>query len=75
MATSGLDGVVKVWDMRNWQAVNTWSMAVPAQSLAFSQKGLLAVGWGGHVNVSRDSLPLFAGSFLMGKYRYTKTRP
>jgi U3 small nucleolar RNA-associated protein 7 len=52
MATSGLDGTMKVWDMRKWAVVNEWTMQKPAQSLAFSQKGLLASGWGNHVSVS-----------------------
>lgn len=56
MATSGLDGRLKVWDNRKWQVVNEWSMQKPAQSLAFSQKGLLGVGWGNHVSVSRPYL-------------------
>ena len=51
MATSGLDGKLKVWDNRKWGVVNEWSMQKPAQSLTFSQKGLLGVGWGNHVSV------------------------
>lgn len=52
LATAGLDGKVKVWDMRTWGCVNEWGERKPAQSVAWSQKGLLAVGWGNHVSVS-----------------------
>lgn len=51
MATSGFDGKLKLWDMRKWATLTEWSTPKPAQSLAFSQKGLLAVGWGAHVTV------------------------
>jgi U3 small nucleolar RNA-associated protein 7 len=51
MATSGADGRLKVWDIRTWSAVNEWKMPTPSKTIAFSQKGLLGVGWGNHVSV------------------------
>lgn len=50
-ATAGLDGSLKTWDARTWGVLNEWTMKRPASSVAFSQKGLLAVGWGNHVSV------------------------
>ena len=52
LATAGLDGSMKVWDIRKWSVVNEWTSQRPVSSLAFSQKGLLAAGWGNHVSVS-----------------------
>ena len=53
MATSSLDGSVKVWDSRmlGRGAVREWVSRRPANDLAFSQKGLLGVAWGNHVSI------------------------
>ncbi|PSR81337.1 hypothetical protein PHLCEN_2v6416 [Hermanssonia centrifuga] len=52
MATSGQDGVVKVWDCRNWKgAVRQWTSRGGGGELEWSQKGALAVATGGTVNV------------------------
>ncbi|KAJ2004245.1 putative U3 small nucleolar RNA-associated protein 7 [Coemansia thaxteri] len=56
MATSGLDGSLKVWDIRNFKALHEYSTLRPAQSLDISQRGLLAAGWGAHVTVWKDAL-------------------
>lgn len=50
-ATAGLDGTMKVWDSRTWGVVNEWHLPRPASSLSYSQKGLLAAGWGNHATV------------------------
>lgn len=55
-ATAGLDGTMKVWDSRKWTVVNEWQLRRPASSLAYSQKGLLACGWGNHATVYADSV-------------------
>lgn len=52
MATSGLDGQLKIWDIRKYQVVQEYYTPTPASSLSISQMGLLAVGWGPHVSVS-----------------------
>lgn len=53
MATSGQDGAVKVWDCRNWKgAVRQWTARGGSGELEWSQRGALAVGTGGSVNVS-----------------------
>ncbi|KAJ3859482.1 BING4CT-domain-containing protein [Lentinula novae-zelandiae] len=55
MATAGKDGSVKVWDCRNWKgAVREWTLRSGGKGDAeveWSQKGVLAVGSGGSVNM------------------------
>ncbi|ORZ24550.1 WD40-repeat-containing domain protein [Absidia repens] len=55
MATSGLDGQLKVWDIRNYGVLQEYYTPAPATSLSISQKGLLAVGWNTHVTVWKDA--------------------
>lgn len=54
-ATAGLDGTMKVWDARKWAVVNEWRLRRPAASLGYSQKGLLACGWGNHATIYADT--------------------
>ncbi|KAJ2358944.1 putative U3 small nucleolar RNA-associated protein 7 [Coemansia erecta] len=56
MATSGLDGRVKIWDIRTFQALHEYTTLRPAQSLDISQRGLLAAGWGPNVTIWKDAL-------------------
>lgn len=51
MVTAGLDGTVKVWDTRKWAVLNEYHFKKTPQSAAFSQKGLLGLGWGNHISV------------------------
>jgi len=51
MVTSGLDGYMKVWDVRNYKPVFEYTNPTPATTLTISQKGLLAVGYGPHTQV------------------------
>ncbi|KIK64005.1 hypothetical protein GYMLUDRAFT_40224 [Collybiopsis luxurians FD-317 M1] len=55
MATAGKDGSIKVWDCRNWKgAVREWHLRSGGKGDAmveWSQKGVLAVGSGGSVNM------------------------
>ncbi|KAJ3725045.1 BING4CT-domain-containing protein [Lentinula guzmanii] len=55
MATAGKDGSVKVWDCRNWKgAVREWTLRSGGKGGAeveWSQKGLLAIGSGGSINM------------------------
>lgn len=51
MATAGIDGSVKIWDNRMWKCLNEYGLKKPPKSLDWSQKGMLAVGWGNHVSV------------------------
>lgn len=51
MATSGLDGQMKIWDLRNYKHLNAYYTPTPATSLDISQSGLLGVGFGPHIQV------------------------
>ncbi|MCO5612564.1 hypothetical protein L7F22_066832 [Adiantum nelumboides] len=64
MATSGLDGSVKVWDSRmlGRGAVREWQSPRPASDLRYSQRGLLAMAWGTHVSVYDTKRPIASGS-------------
>ncbi|KAJ3368438.1 Small subunit (SSU) processome component [Allomyces arbusculus] len=56
MATGGLDGQVKLWDLRNAYApLHAYFSRTPAADLSFSQRGLLAVAWGSHATVWKDA--------------------
>ncbi|TFK45254.1 BING4CT-domain-containing protein [Heliocybe sulcata] len=60
MATAGKDGMVKVWDCRNWKgAVRSWRVRSAGDAeVEFSQRGMLAVASGGSVNVyTKPTLP------------------
>lgn len=52
MATAGVDKKIKIWDLRKYEVVHTH--AARAQSLDFSQKGLLAGSDGSLVEIYRD---------------------
>jgi len=55
MATAGLDSRVKIWDLRTYKELQNYLSPTPASSLSISQKGLLAVGFGPHVNIWKDA--------------------
>lgn len=54
MATAGMDRKIKLWDLRKFEVLR--SFTGHAKSLDFSQKGLLASGYGSRVLIWRDSL-------------------
>ncbi|KAJ1666105.1 putative U3 small nucleolar RNA-associated protein 7 [Coemansia sp. RSA 1813] len=56
MATSGLDGRLKIWDIRNFKPLHEYATTRPAQSIDISQRGLLAAGHGPNVTVWKDAL-------------------
>lgn len=51
MATSGLDGQLKIWDVRTYKHLNAYYTPTPASTLDISQAGLLGVGFGPHTQV------------------------
>ncbi|KAG0171909.1 Small subunit (SSU) processome component [Apophysomyces sp. BC1034] len=55
MATAGLDGQLKIWDIRKYEVVQEYYTPRPATSLSISQKGLLGVGWGTRVAIWKDA--------------------
>ncbi|KAF9212335.1 Small subunit (SSU) processome component [Podila verticillata] len=54
MATAGLDGQLKLWDLRSYKPMQEYYTPSPAASLSISQRGLLGVGFGPHVSIWRD---------------------
>jgi U3 small nucleolar RNA-associated protein 7 len=57
MVTAALDGQVKVWDLRkNYRPLHTYFTARPAAAMDLSQSGLLALGFGPHVQVWANAL-------------------
>lgn len=56
MASAGMDGEVKVWDLRTYKQLHYYQFTAPPASLDISQRGLLAVGFGSHVTVWKDAL-------------------
>lgn len=49
--SAGLDGRVKVWDVRMFRAVHDYFSVVPAHAIDISQRGLVGVGFGSHVQI------------------------
>lgn len=55
MATSGLDGQVKIWDIRTYRELHNYFTVRPANTIDVSDQGLLALGFGPHVQVWKDA--------------------
>ncbi len=51
MVTSGLDGKVRVWDMRTYKELHSYFTVRPAETIDISQTGMLALGYGPHIQV------------------------
>ncbi|KAF9420456.1 Small subunit (SSU) processome component [Podila epigama] len=66
MATAGLDGQLKLWDLKTYKPVQEYYTPSPAASLSISQRGLLAVGYGPHVTIWRDPFKTKQVSPYMG---------
>ncbi|XWS30924.1 hypothetical protein CRYUN_Cryun23aG0033000 [Craigia yunnanensis] len=62
MATSGKEKKIKIWDLRKFEVIQT--LPGHANTLNFSQKGLLAAGTGSFVQILAD----FSGSQNYSRY-------
>ncbi|XVE78507.1 hypothetical protein DITRI_Ditri13aG0150600 [Diplodiscus trichospermus] len=62
MATSGKERKIKIWDLRKFEVVQT--LPGHANTLNFSQKGLLAAATGSFIQISAD----FSGSQNYSRY-------
>ncbi|CAM6104989.1 unnamed protein product [Calypogeia fissa] len=56
MVTGGIDGKVKVWDVRKFAPLHSYFSPTAAKSLDISQRGLLAVAAGSGIEIWRDAL-------------------
>jgi U3 small nucleolar RNA-associated protein 7 len=56
MATTGLDGQLKIWDIRKFESVHDYYTPKPANALDISQMGLLAVGYNNTITVSNSTM-------------------
>jgi len=66
MASAGKDGIVKVWDCRNWKGVvREWSVRGSGSEtqVEWSQRGFLAITSGGNVNVCMQIIVFFLVHF------------
>ncbi|RWS08415.1 WD repeat-containing protein 46-like protein [Dinothrombium tinctorium] len=54
MATTGVDRSIKIWDVRNYQCLQSYKLRAIPNCLCFSQKNLLSVGIGNVVEVYKD---------------------
>ncbi|EOD52482.1 putative small nucleolar ribonucleoprotein complex subunit protein [Neofusicoccum parvum UCRNP2] len=53
MVSAGQDSKMSVWDIRMFKEVNNYFLRQPGSSLAISDRGLTAVGWGTQVSMWR----------------------
>ncbi|ANB15769.1 Utp7p [Sugiyamaella lignohabitans] len=56
MAAAGTDKSLKIWDVRTFKELESYYTPTAASSLHISDSGLLAVGWGPHVQIWKDVL-------------------
>jgi WD40 repeat protein len=76
MASSGPDSYFKIWDLRMYKETHSYLTHRPVTSLEVSQRGLLAVGFGSHLQVSFtvvlqhfvDLILLFSFNIMAVKY-------
>lgn len=55
MATAGVDGQLKIWDVRNYKCLQEYYTPRVASSLDISDTGLLAVGLNTHTQIWKDA--------------------
>ena len=53
MVTTGADLQMSVWDVRNYRELHKYFLRSPSSSLAISDRGLTAVGWGTQASIWR----------------------
>mmetsp|Transcript_3957 Transcript_3957/g.6190 ORF Transcript_3957/g.6190 Transcript_3957/m.6190 type:complete len:556 (-) Transcript_3957:14-1681(-) len=55
MATAGLDGYMKVWDLRKFSCLHAYKPRRPAVSLDISDTGLIAMAVGREIQILKDA--------------------
>lgn len=56
LTTAGLDGQMKIWDLRTYKQLHSYYTPTPASSLSISQQGMISVAHGPHVQIWKDAL-------------------
>jgi len=51
MVSTGQDQRMAIWDVRMWKEVNNYALHQPGTSVAISDRGLAAVGWGTQISI------------------------
>jgi len=51
MVSTGQDQRMAVWDVRMWKEVNNYALHQPGTTIAISDRGLAAVGWGTQISI------------------------
>jgi U3 small nucleolar RNA-associated protein 7 len=54
MVSTGQDCKMAVWDIRMFKEVNNYFTRTPGSSVAISDTGLTAIGWGTHTTIWKD---------------------
>lgn len=54
MAALGADKTLKIWDIRKFEQLDSYSTPTQANSIDISDNGLVSVGWGPHVTIWKD---------------------
>ncbi|KAJ3676433.1 hypothetical protein LUZ60_003845 [Juncus effusus] len=72
IATAGMDGKVKIWDLRKFETVKT--IHERCQTLDFSQRGLLGLGLGSRVQVLKDDFRVYMNHSLAKGYKVETVR-
>lgn len=55
MVTSGMDGQMKVWDVRTYKELYSYFTVQPASSVSMSHSGMVALGCGPHIQIWKDA--------------------
>jgi len=56
LVTAGIDCQVAVWDLRTYGKLHAYRMPTPATALEVSQRGVLGLAYGPHVQLWQDAL-------------------
>ncbi|CAI5462565.1 unnamed protein product, partial [Closterium sp. Yama58-4] len=56
LVTAGMEGRVRVWDVRTLRELHSYVSPTPARTIALSQHDMLAVGFGSAVEVWKEAL-------------------
>jgi U3 small nucleolar RNA-associated protein 7 len=56
MASSGIDGQVRIWDVRTYKELHSYFTVKPTSTMDISHNGHLSLGFGSHLHVWKDAL-------------------